>query len=77
MWSLTQLMPGCLGCWCPCILYGKTQDRYKGDHESSGINGSVRAFNLKFARLCVGHLEPGVVVLLSSIQRCWLQGRLA
>jgi hypothetical protein len=32
---------GCLGCWCPCILYGKTQDRYKGDHESSGCNGSV------------------------------------
>jgi len=41
----------CLGCWCPCILYGKTQDRYKGDHDSSGINGSCCAF---YALMCVG-----------------------
>lgn len=44
--SLNVKTTGCLGCWCPCLLYGRTQDRYKGDQDSSGCNGSVSSLLL-------------------------------
>jgi len=35
--DLADFEHSCLGCWCPCILYGKTQARNDGDPNSSGL----------------------------------------
>lgn len=32
---------GCLGCWCPCLLFGKTYAREHGDGETSGCGAMV------------------------------------
>lgn len=32
---------GCLGCWCPCLLFGKTFAREHGDGESNGCGAMV------------------------------------
>jgi hypothetical protein len=34
---------GLLGCCCPCLLFGKTQAREKGDPDLSMFNSSVRS----------------------------------
>lgn len=31
----------CLSCWCPCVLYGKTCARERGEGEKSGCNWMV------------------------------------
>ncbi|KAI1616702.1 PLAC8 family-domain-containing protein [Exophiala viscosa] len=41
----------CLGCWCPCILYGKTYAREHGDPDASGVNTSCMAW---YAASCFG-----------------------
>lgn len=33
---------GCFSLWCPCILYGKTQEREAGNPDPSMCNGSVK-----------------------------------
>ena len=40
--SVANLTSSCLGCWCPCILYGKTQARQDGDPNASGLGGMVK-----------------------------------
>lgn len=34
----------CLGCWCPCLLYGKTYAREHGEGETNGCSWMV-SFN--------------------------------
>jgi hypothetical protein len=38
---LLMKLLSCLAYWCPCILFGKTQDRNQGDPNSSGLGMMV------------------------------------
>lgn len=39
----------CLGCWCPCVTFGRTYDRDHGKGETSGVNGMCCVFYLAAA----------------------------
>lgn len=58
----------CLGCWCPCILYGKTQARNEGDPHASGLGLMCCAY------YCLLHI--GGHSILQAVTRHSMRNRL-